>query len=269
MVTIKNYVRPETAAEAYELNQKRNNRIIGGMLFLKLESGSVDTAIDLSGLGLSGIEETAESFIIGAMTPLRALEQHEGLNVYSNGAVRTALQDIVGVQFRNLATVGGSLFGRFGFSDVLTLFLPMDASVELYQGGIIPLEQFVQMKRDKDLLLRLIVKKTPGAFVYEALRLERTDLPVLNCAFSYAGGEFRAVYGARPGRAMLLRDPENILTEQLAAGHGLTEAAIKAFAVYAKNHVPTGSNLRGSAAYRTQLVQVLTERNLEKLGGLL
>ena len=36
-----------------------------------------------------------------------------------------------------MATVGGSIWGRFGFSDVLTVFLAMDSYVELYKGGIV------------------------------------------------------------------------------------------------------------------------------------
>ena len=36
--------------------------------------------------------------------------------------------------------MGGSVWGRFGFSDVLTLLLSIDTSVELYKGGIVPLE---------------------------------------------------------------------------------------------------------------------------------
>lgn len=263
MISIKNYIRPDTLEEAYALNQKPNNRVIGGMLFLKLGHGSIDTAIDLSGLGLSGIEETEDSFEIGAMTTLRELERHPGLDKYSDGAVRDALSDIVGVQFRNLATVGGSLYGRYGFSDVLTLFMSMDADVELYQGGRVPLSEYACRKYDRDLILKLIVRKTPGHFVYQALRLERTDIALLNIAVSYIGGEFRTVIGARPMKAMRIPDSEGFLSENL------TDDSIRAFSAFAENHVPTGSNVRGSASYRSHLVGVLTRRNLEILRGLL
>lgn len=40
-------------------------------------------------------------FFIGAMVSLREIELHEGLYAYTQGAVRDALKDIVGVQFRN------------------------------------------------------------------------------------------------------------------------------------------------------------------------
>ena len=67
MMTIKNYVRAQSLQQAYELNQSRRNRIVGGMMWLKMSNASVNTAIDLCDLGLDAIEETAEAFSIGAM----------------------------------------------------------------------------------------------------------------------------------------------------------------------------------------------------------
>ena len=262
MITIQNYVRAESLEEAWQLNQNKRSRIVGGMLWMKMSSGSVGTAIDLCGLNLNTIEETPEQFSIGAMTTLRQLELHPGLNAYTDGAVRDAVQDIVGVQFRNMATVGGSIWGRFGFSDVLTVFLAMNAYVELYKGGILPLEEFAAMKYDRDLLVRLIVKKTPGRFVYTAMRAQRTDFPVLTCAVSRLDGVCRAAIGARPGRAVIFQDEQQLLSG------GITEERADAFAALAAKAIPTGSNLRGSAAYRTHLIRVLTRRAALKLGGM-
>lgn len=254
MITIQKYVRAQSLEEAYQLNQNTRNRVIGGMLWVKMGNGSVNTAIDLCDLGLNRIEETEEEFSIGASVTLRQIEMHEGLNAYACGAVKRAVKDIVGVQFRNMATVGGSLWGRFGFSDVLTVFLAMDSYVELYKGGVVPLCQFAQMGYERDILVRLIVKKTPGRFAYQAMRIQRTDFPVLACAVSEMNGQYRAVIGARPGRAMVVRDEKGLLSG------GVTQESAKAFAEYVADRTPTQSNVRGSAAYRTQLVRVLTER---------
>ena len=256
MITIQKYVRAQSLEEAWQLNQRGRNRIVGGMLWLRLGRGSVGTAIDLSGLGLDKIEETETEFSIGAMATLRQLEQHQGLNVYSCGAVKNAVKDIVGVQFRNMATIGGSIWGRFGFSDVLTVFLAMDCCVELYKGGIVPLEQFANMKKDNDILVRVIVKKAPGKVVYTAMRNQRTDFPVLTCALSNIGGETKAVIGARPAKAMVIRDEKGLMPDG------------KAFAAYVAEKTPTDSNIRGSAAYRTHLVRVLVERAAKELGGM-
>lgn len=139
MLTIKNYLRPKTPQEAYDLVQKRSNVILGGMLWLKMQNRRVDTAIDLQDLGLSYIRQEEDGVHIGAMTSLRTLETSPILNDLTQGAAAEAVKPIVGVQFRNCATVGGSLYGRFGFSDVLTLFLAWDAQVVLYGAGrIIP-----------------------------------------------------------------------------------------------------------------------------------
>ena len=251
MITIQKYVRAQSLEEAWQLNQNKRNRVLGGMLWLRLGKGSVNTAIDLCDLGLDTFEETEEQFSIGAMATLRDIEKHEGLNTYTRGAVANAVKDIVGVQFRNMATVGGSIWGRFGFSDVLTVFLALDCYVELYKGGIIPLAQFARMKKDNDILVRLIVKKTPCKVVYSSMRNQRTDFPVIACAVAQMNGQYRASIGARPSRAMLICSEKS-----------------EGFATYVAQNAPTEGNVRGSAAYRTHLIKVLVERSMAQLGGM-
>ena len=80
MLKIKEYIKAESLEQAYELNQKRTNRIIGGMLWMRMSDANIQKAIDLSGLGLDQIEETEDAFVLGCMVTLRQLELHEGLN---------------------------------------------------------------------------------------------------------------------------------------------------------------------------------------------
>ena len=51
MITIEKYVRAQSLEEAWQLNQNKRNRILGGMFWLRLGKGSVNTAIDLCDLG--------------------------------------------------------------------------------------------------------------------------------------------------------------------------------------------------------------------------
>ena len=44
MITIREYKKVQSLEEAYELNQKKSNRIIGGMIWLKMETLNVGTA---------------------------------------------------------------------------------------------------------------------------------------------------------------------------------------------------------------------------------
>lgn len=258
MMTIREYKQAESLEEAWQLNQKKANRVLGGMIWLKMENINVGTAIDLSGLGLDTIEETEDGFSIGAMVTLRQLEEHTGLAAYTRGAVKEALRHIVGVQLRNLATVGGSIYSRFGFSDVLTLFMAMDCSVELYKGGIISLQEYAERPYDRDILVRLIVKKEEAEFFYQSVRNSQTDIPVLTCAAArLENGNYRIAIGARPLKAVLFELPAK-------AGVSAQELA-QNFADEVKQKIVTGSNMRGNAEYRRHLAGVLTKRAVLEL----
>ena len=258
MMTVREYKKAESLEEAWQLNQKKNNRVLGGMIWLKMEQINVGTAIDLSGLGLDTIEETDTGFSIGAMVTLRQLELHAGLAAYTDGAVRESVRHIVGVQLRNLATVGGSLYSRFGFSDVLTMFLALGASVELYKVGIVPLEEYAQRPYDRDILVRVLVPKQKAKFCYQSVRNSQTDIPVLTCAAARtAAGEYRFAIGARPGRAVLY-------SMQPAADETPDTAAAR-FAAEVRAQIKTESNLRGSAEYRRHLAGVLVKRAVKTL----
>ena len=86
MRVIREYKRAESLEEAWQLNQKKSNRVLGGMVWLKMGKMQIGTAIDLSGLGLGTIEETEEEFRIGCMVTLRDLELDPGLHTYTDGA---------------------------------------------------------------------------------------------------------------------------------------------------------------------------------------
>ena len=109
--------------------------------------------------------------------------------------------------------------------------------------------------------MRVLVPDAPVKLDYQAARIARTDLPLLTCAAALPqDAPPRLIIGARPMRAMPVADAQGILSA------GLTPEAIRAFADYAAGAVPTGTNSRGSAEYRTHLVKVLTTR---ALGGLI
>lgn len=258
MYTIKNYVRADSLEQAAALKEKgRNNIIIGGNLWLRMGSRAIQNAIDLSGLNLGQIEEDAEGFHIGCMVTLRELEIHEGLNQTFGNVFREAVRHIVGVQFRNLATVGGSVFPRFGFSDVLTAFMACDSYVELYRGGRIPIKEFAQMPIDNDILTHIYIKKDGRKVCYQSYRITETDFPVLTCAVVRKEDKFETVLGARPKRAVCIEDVTLQTPEE--------EKARQAYAQQIVEQVSFGSNMRGSAAYRKEIAKVLIERALLEL----
>ena len=52
MFTIKKYVVADSLEEAYKLNQSKKANILGGLLWMKMGHKTIQTAIDLSNLGL-------------------------------------------------------------------------------------------------------------------------------------------------------------------------------------------------------------------------
>lgn len=244
MATYKNYIVVNSLEEAYTLNQKRNNFIVGGNAWLKQGNHPKDTLIDLSNLGLDKIEENEEEFKIGCMVTLRDLEINESLNQYTNNMFKECLKHIVGTQFRNCATIGGSVWGRFGFSDPLTLLLVLDTYVELYHDGLVSLQDFLNQPLNNDILVRIIIKKTSLKVAYESFRNQSTDFPVLTCAIAKLSTGYRVAIGARPQKAMLVtvNELDNVV-----------------------DNFSFGSNMRASAEYRKELASVLVRRALAKM----
>ena len=215
------YLLADSLEQAYEANQKKSSVIVAGNLWLKMEDKQAKTAVDSSRLGLGEI---------------------------TKGAVREAVRHIVGVQFRNCATVGGSISGRFGFSDVLTCFLAMETNVRLFKGGEIPLAEFAERERDRDILTHLIVRKTPMEISYQSMRNEAVDFPVVAVAAAKRQGRLFVSVGARPSRAKLV---------EAAAGESAGELAAR---------FTYGTNARASAEYRRHVAGVLIGRALKEIG---
>ncbi len=255
MFHAREYVKAESLEQAYELNRKKSSVLVGGMMWLKMSRGNRGTIIDLSALGLDQIEETEEEFRIGCMCSLRQLELHDGLNDYFDGVFRECTRWIVGTQFRNGATVGGSIFGRFGFSDILTCMMVLDTYVELYHGGIISLEEFAKMKYDRDILVRIIIKKDGRKTAYVSQRRSKTDFPLIAVAAAKKDDMWYISVGARPSKAALVTRPAQ-------SGCEPAQQAKEAVSLFT-----FGSNLRGSADYRKALAEIYVRRLMEQLGG--
>lgn len=262
MFTIREYVVAENLEQAYEsLNKGKNNAVLGGLLWLKMGNRNINRGIDLSNLGLDKIEEDEEYFKIGCMTTLRDIEINEDLNNAFNGILRKSVRGIVGVQFRNCATIGGSIYSRFGFSDPLTALLALDTYVEMYKGGIIPIEEFVTMPLEKDILVRIIIKKNSGNNAYLTHRISATDIPVLTVSAGIVKNKWRIAVGARPNQGMLSYKAAEILNDSINE-----EAIVKASEAVI-NELTFGTNGRGSKEYRELLAKTLVRRGIEEVIG--
>ncbi|MGB5822626.1 MAG: FAD binding domain-containing protein [Proteocatella sp.] len=278
MFTAKNYVKVKSLEEAFELNKVRNNAVMGGLMWLKQSKKNINTLIDLSGLNLDKITENESNIEIGAMASLRQLEKSEIIAGSFGDYFKEALKGIVGVQFRNGATVGGSVFGRYGFSDVITSLLALDASVVIYKGQEIqiPLADYVSQKKDNSILVRLILKKTSCISAYESMRIVATDFPVLTVSASLKSEgpndskTLSLAVGARPNVASLLII-ENFNTSELYTSYtqdvnnnslSNLNALVEKYLIEDLNNLVYGNNLKAGSEYRRILAKALATKAL-------
>ncbi|MCR6514617.1 MULTISPECIES: FAD binding domain-containing protein [Clostridium] len=262
MFTIKEYVRPESLDEAYKILMKnKKNAIIGGMLWMRLGKRTINVGIDLSHLGLDKIIEREDEFEIGSMVTLRELETDESLNLAFQNIFKEASRHIVGVQFRNLATVGGSIYSRFGFSDVLTAFLVLDCYVVLHNGGKVSILDFNNGDYERDIIEKIIIKKNNSKNIYLNQRLSETDLPIIAMAVSKENDKYKIAVGARPSKAELAKKASDLLI-----GNPTDEEIDRASEEIIKE-LDFGSNMRASKEYREYLSKVFLKRALDIING--
>ncbi len=256
MFTLSDLVQPKTLETAYQvLTDKRNNTILGGCAFLKMGSKRIGTAIDLSNLNLSYIKETDGFIEIGGMTSLRELETHTLLNEAFNGVLPKSVRNIIGVQFRNSVTVGASVYAKYGFSDLITALLVLNTEVELYQGGRMPLVDFLKQPKGKNILVRLWIKIDNRKATYLNLKNSASDFSVLNVAVSKLEDQWIIVVGARPRRAAIAANASEALSKGNQSVPEIEDAAQKA-----AEELSFGTNMRGTAEYRKALCKVLVKR---------
>lgn len=262
MFTIAHLVQPDTIEEAYSiLSNSKKNTILGGCAFLRLGSKRIDKAIDLSKLNLNYIEEQSEYIEIGAMATFRDIETNPVLNSHFNGVLAKSVSNVIGVQFRNTVTVGGTVYSRFGFSDLITALLALDTEVELYKGGRMSLETFMDNPGERDILTGIFLKKNKRRAVYQNLRNSASDYSILNAAVSNMDGEWRIVVGARPQRARIAKKA----SAGLSSAGTVSSESISYAAEMAAEELSFGNNLRGTAEYRKALCKVLVKRAVEVL----
>ncbi len=261
MLEIDNYITPATLAEAYDTLQNTKGAVIlGGCGYLRLGARKIGTAIDLSGLNISGVTELDSTIEIGSMTTLREIETHPLTESHANGLLKKSVENIVGVQLRSCVTLGGSVSGRYPFSDPITALMALDAELVFHNHGKISLTDFLEGKGLKDILVKIIIPKDRRKAAFESIRKSVTDYAVLNVAVSKIDSQFHIIVGSRPGRATQALEAAEYLNT-----NGLNEdSAIKAGQL-AGQELKFGDNPRGSSAYRQAICPVLVKRALLKI----
>ncbi len=259
---IKEYIAADSLENAYNLliaNQK--NHLIAGGAWIKISLKNVDSLIGLEKLGLDYIKETNDFLEIGAMTTLRDLEVNAGIKSLGSGILSKAISHIMGLNIRNLATIGGSIMGKFAFSDLFAVLLVLDARLNFYKLGEISLQEFLETpKIPKDILQSIKISKENKTGYFKKVATTHLDFAIVNVAIS-KGKHFKLAVGSRPGIAKIAQNALNYLNSQEV----IDEEAVNKAVHIAIEELGLSSNLRSSKEYRETLVRTYLKRGIKKV----
>ena len=259
---VKNYIRPRTVEEAYKIISEDGRAILlGGGSFLRLSFKKIDTIVDLQDVKLDFIEEKEDVVEIGAMVTLGELERSIVIKRLYDGYISKSVSVIWSVQLRNIATVGGTIFPKWGFSDFITALLALDVDVYFYKSGKMKLEDFLKSKIGKDILLKISIKKEERKASFQVMRNSFYDFSILNLSLSCKNGkDFRLAVGARPGVAMMAVKTMEFLNSVTNPLENLEKAT-----EILSSEIEFGNDFRASGEYRKHLASVLFKRALKEV----
>lgn len=273
---------PDTLEDAIALLQKHGESamlVAGGTFVHGLEVrgvlADVEALVDVSRLGLSGIDAGADGLRIGATTVFAELDDDAAIN---GDPAYGAIVDALGyppVQIRNIGTVGGCLAASAPLYDLPAALLALDGAAAAVGGSgrrEIPLGEFFTGLFENALAsdeiieaIRLPAPTSGRTSAFLKLETNANDLAILNVAVCFtrdgdACKDCRIVVGGGVGETYVrAASAEAALEGSPAAADSFAAAA----AAVADDIDPVDDH-RGSSDYRRHIAKIYTRRALEK-----
>lgn len=260
---VNEYYRASSLEDAYrKLQEDPRNVILAGGLWIKKMGLGANALIDLSTLGLDKISESKDEVTVGSMVTQRDFENSPIIRNLYNDSIGFAVREVMGVNFRNIATVGGSIMGRYPFSDVICGLLPYDVRLEFYPKNEMSLEDYLNYKGKLNAILVAIhIKKGEGKGYFKKVKTTALDFPIINFAIARVDGEYRIAVGARPMVASLAHKAMTYLNTR----DENSEETYKKAAEIAVEELLYMDNKDASKEYRLDLTKVYVRRGLEEV----
>lgn len=258
MLAFLKVLQPKTVEEAFEMATKNKTApMLAGGCWLRLGRRTWPAVIDMAGLDLRYVREEDNEFVIGAMATQGDVERFESLKQFCGGVVVSGVKEILGVQFRNMATMGGSVASKFGFSDIIPALLAVHADVVTFKGGRMSIQDYMNY-RERDILVEIRIPNKPVPVAIEALRISRGDFPYLTGSIRRDGSQYEVYIGTRPGAPQLATQASAVLSEK--GVDGIAEAA-----QLASEELVYQKNSHASKEYRVEMVKSMVRRLVKEV----
>jgi carbon-monoxide dehydrogenase medium subunit len=148
MQRIAQYLRPRTLEEAVALLKERRGKAValagGTSLALRAPAG-VDTLVDITQLGLSGVVEEADHVRVLACTRIADLISAPAVQGLYGGVLAKAAARVASTPLRHMITVGGNAVQVLAWSDLPGVLLALNAQFVVAGDGqqkVVPAQKF-------------------------------------------------------------------------------------------------------------------------------
>ncbi|MGD8395611.1 MAG: xanthine dehydrogenase family protein subunit M [Candidatus Eiseniibacteriota bacterium] len=272
------YHRPRTAAEACELARSLGDGayfLAGGTELVPDFKRGAETARHLISLrdveGLSDIRRSGDFLVIGAMATMATIARSDEVR-RAVPALADAAGWIGGEQIRHQATIGGNFCRAVPCADTPPVCIAADAQVRLLDGAAarrtLPAAEFFTgprrtVRAQGELLIEILVPVQPphSATSYQRFALRRgmaVAVAAVAARLTIEDGivsDARVVLGAVAPVPLVASDCARTLVGQPPGDAVFADAAARAAA-----EARPITDIRGSAAYRQELIRVLAQR---------
>lgn len=277
------YLEPRSVADAVRMLADHGTRarlLAGGtdlLVQMEMRRYTPETVIFLGRVAeLAGISwDPSEGLRIGAGVTLRQVENHPVI-VASYPALARASKEVGSVQIRNLATLAGNVCNASPSADTSPALLAYDAAVEIAGPSgrhVAVISDFWTgpggtTLQDGEMVTSIRIPPAPDglrSFYYKLAVRKAMDLAMVGVSASLvpSGGgaeRVRIALGAVAPVCFRAREAEAAIEERGAS-------AIEEAAALAREAASPIDDHRASAAYRLEMVRVLTARALRSLLG--
>ena len=275
---------PKTVPEALAMLAEDGAMPIAGgtNVVVDLRAGKHHPAalVDVTRLaGLRGIQRVNGHLVIGGGTTITDL-LHDPLIARHAPALREAAAVFANPLIRNRATVAGNLVDASPAADTAPPLLVLDAEVELSsQGGVrrVPLADFLvgvrkTVRRPDELLTAVripLLSAAGSANHFHKLGLRKADaISVLSAAVALTWDAAGRCASARIALGALAPRPlRATAAEDVLLGQALTPTLIAEAARLAGEATRPIDDIRGTAAYRREVTEVIVRRLLAQAVG--
>jgi carbon-monoxide dehydrogenase medium subunit len=273
MPRLRDFKRPKSVAEAMAMVREgpgNGGYIAGGTSLGMGRMVPYDYLVDISGLDLNQIDRDGDIIRIGAAATIHQLAASTIVEIPGLEFLGSAARSVATRQIRNMATVGGDLVSGYPVADLPAAFLVLDAQLRFGGGepAQISLEDFFAGGGlgglDGSLVTEIFFTVPPstsqGAFVKYARTENDVAIIDLACSLVMRQGKFdqvRVAIGSTVARPIRLKAVEEFLRDK----PGQKEAVVQA-AQLATEGLTVLDNIRGSRAYRSEMITVLLRRML-------